>query len=123
MGGWALGDLLGEGWEGLSTPVGSLPGSCVLDTPPPPPSPLARVLSSAPRRLQVSIDLISGLPFQTMDSWTQSLAAASQFSHVGHVSVYDLQARRARTQAAVGREGSTGVLSRKGGVCLPSAAI
>jgi hypothetical protein len=31
-----------------------------------------------------------------MDSWEASLAAAAELSIVGHISVYDLQARAAR---------------------------
>ena len=53
----------------------------------------------------VSIDLIGGLPEQTMDTWQASLAAAAA-SGAHHVSVYDLQVE-ART--AFGRWFSPGV--------------
>lgn len=83
----------------------TLVGGCfitVIATPSPLPPPRAPIRSSAPRRLQVSIDLISGLPFQTMDSWKASLDAAAELSQVGHISVYDLQVRQLAKRASHG---------------------
>ena len=48
------------------------------------------LLLGHPQSLSVSLDLIGGLPHQTLDTWQKSLDAAA-CSGAHHVSVYDLQ--------------------------------